>query len=370
MTSPDDGTLKRTPFYEQHVALGARMVPFAGWSMPVQYAGLKAEHLAVRTGVGLFDVSHMGELLVEGPGAEAFLNRVGTNDVRALQVGQAQYSVALLPSGGIVDDLLIYKRAEGRYLVCINASRIDEDFAWFTAQHDGDDCTVVNASADYAQLAIQGRHAAAVVGQLTPLDLDTIEYYRFAEDSIAGVPGLVARTGYTGEDGFELFFHKDHADAVWAAVQKAGAPHDLQPIGLGARDTLRLEMKYCLYGNDITHETTPLEARLGWVVKLDKGDFVGRDALVAQQDSGVQRFLTGFEVTGRGIARQGYPVFVDGESFGAVTSGTLTPSVGKSIGLCYLPRGKARPGTEFEVEIRGKRVAAVATKTPFYQRDY
>jgi aminomethyltransferase len=366
-----DSDLRRTPFYDLHVAAGARMVPFAGWEMPVQYTGIKAEHLKVRSEVGLFDVSHMGEFLVEGAGAEAFLQRMGSNDISVLEVGQAQYGVACRPHGGIVDDLLIYKRGDQKFLVCVNAGRLDEDWAWFSENHsEADNCSLVNASDEYAQLAIQGRNAPAVVSQLTDLDLDGIPYYRFREGQAAGVDAIVARTGYTGEDGFELFFHRDHADKLWAAVMEAGQGHGLAPIGLGARDTLRLEMKYCLYGNDITEETTPLEARLGWVTKLGKGDFIGRDALAKQKEEGVQRFLSGFELQGRGIARHGYPVWVDGERFGEVTSGAMTPSLGKAIGLCYLPRGRARAGTEFEVEIRGKRVPAVAVKTPFYKRPY
>jgi len=362
---------RRTPFFDIHEAAGGRIVPFAGWAMPVQYAGIKAEHLCVRETVGLFDVSHMGEFLVEGPGAEAFLQRMGSNDISVLEAGQAQYGVACRPDGGIVDDLLIYKRAADRFLVCVNAGRLDEDWAWFTENHSAaDNCSLVNASDEYAQLAIQGRLAPQVVAQLTDLPLDEIAYYRFREGQAAGVDAIVARTGYTGEDGFEIFFHRDHAAKLWAAVMEAGEPHGIMPIGLGARDTLRLEMKYCLYGNDITEATTPLEARLGWVTKLNKGDFIGRDALVKQKEDGVQRFLTGFELQGRGIARHGYPVWVDGEAFGEVTSGAMTPSLGKAIGLCYLPRGRARPGTEFEVEIRGKRVPAIATKTPFYTRPY
>jgi len=365
--------LKRTPFFEIHQAEGARIVPFAGWAMPVQYAGLMAEHKAVRASAGLFDVSHMGELLVEGPGAEAFLQRMTTNDVSALDIGQAQYTVALLPSGGIVDDLLVYRRGEGRYLVCINAGRREEDWAWFSSHHDAeaDDCSLVNASDDFAQLAIQGRNAEAIVQALTKLPVADLGTYRFTEGLVAGVQCIVARTGYTGEDGFELFFEPAHAATVWTALRAAGEPHGLVPVGLGARDTLRLEAKYCLYGNDISDQTTPLEARLRWITKLDKGDFIGRDALVAVRDSGgVARLLCGFELKDRGIARHGAPIYVDGAPFGEVTSGTMSPSLGRAIGLCYLPRNHSKPGARFEVEIRGRRIPAEVVKTPFYKRPY
>jgi len=371
MASFDD--CSKTPFFEIHVAEGARMVPFAGWAMPVQYTGILAEHRAVREGVGLFDVSHMGEFLVEGDGALAFLQRMVSNDVSQLEIGQAQYAVACLPTGGIVDDLLIYKRGAARYLVCVNAGRLVEDWEWFSSNHDvsADGCTLENASKDFAQLAIQGRHAEAVVQALTETDLSTVGVYRFVEGSAAGFEAIIARTGYTGEDGFELFFSADHAAAMWAAVREAGAPHGLVPIGLGARDTLRLEMKYCLYGNDITTETSPLEARLGWVTKLDKGtDFIGREALVSQKSDGVSRALVGFELKARGIARHGALVFVDGVQMGEVTSGTMSPSLGTAIGLCYLPRSHSRAGSTFEVEVRGKRIPAEVVKTPFYRRPY
>lgn len=363
---------QRTPFYAMHVAAGARMVPFGGWAMPVQYKdGIIKEHERVRTGVGLFDVSHMGEFLVEGDGAEAFLQRITSNDVTTLRIGQAQYTTLLLESGGIVDDWLIYKRGEGRYLVCVNASRIDADWAHVVAQHSpADRCTLENASAEYAQLAIQGRAAASVLGPLCDVALDPIAYYRFAEGRFCGMEAIVARTGYTGEDGFEVFFPKDGAALAWERLAEAGAPHGLAPIGLGARDTLRLEMKYCLYGNDIDTTTTPLEARLGWVTKLDKGPFTGRDRLVAQKAAGVPRALIGFELRAPGIARHGYPVWVEGQSFGVVCSGAHTPSLGRAIGLCYLPQAVSHAGYRFEVEIRGKRLPAEVVKTPFYQRPY
>jgi aminomethyltransferase len=371
MASLDD--CKKTPFFDIHVAEGGRMVPFAGWAMPVQYAGIMAEHKTVREAVGLFDVSHMGEFLVEGPGAESFLQGMVTNDVSVLVDGQAQYALACTPSGGIVDDLLIYQRGPGRYLVCVNAGRLDEDWDWFTSHHDEgrDGCSLVNASDDFAQLAIQGRAAQAVVQALTDIDCAAVEYYRFVEGRVAGVDAILARTGYTGEDGFEIFFAAEHAADVWAKVRAAGVPHGLEPIGLGARDTLRLEMKYCLYGNDISTETSPLEARLGWVTKLGKEpNFIGKEALLAQKESGVKRALVGFELQARGIARHGALVFVEGELAGEVTSGTMSPSLGRAIGLCYLPRTHSKAGCTFEVEVRGKRIQAEVVKTPFYRRPY
>ncbi len=372
MAAPDLDSLSKTPFFDRHVEAGARIVDFGGWAMPVQYEGILAEHHRVRTGVGLFDVSHMGEFFVEGAGAEAFLQRMTTNDVTALRDGQAQYTVALYEHGGIVDDLLIYRRGEGRYLVCVNAACIDKDWDWFSSHHDedADGCTLENASTSWAQLAIQGRHAEALLQKLTEADLSAVAYYRFTEDVLAGVDCIIARTGYTGEDGFELFFDASHADAMWDAVFGAGAEFDLQPIGLGARDTLRLESKYCLYGNDITDETTPLEGRLTWIVKLDASDFIGKDALLAQNEAGVPRRLVGFELLDRGIARHGYPVLLDGVEVGEVTSGAHSPTLGKSIGLCYLPKGSTKVGTEFAVQIRKKTVPAVVVKTPFYKRDY
>lgn len=372
MAAPDFDSLDKTPLFAEHVSAGARMVDFGGWAMPVQYAGILAEHRGVREQVGLFDVSHMGEFLVEGDGAEAFLQRMTTNDIAALEDGQAHYTVALYEHGGIVDDLLIYKRGEGLYLVCVNAGCMDKDWEWFSSHHDAerDRCALVNASADFAQLAIQGRHAAAVVQAITDEDVSQIGTYRFTEGIAADTQAIIARTGYTGEDGFELFVPPGAAVRVWRAVLAAGEQYGIQPIGLGARDTLRLEARYCLYGNDITDETTPLEARLAWIVKLDSGDFIGRDVLVGQKEAGVPRRLVGFELRGRGIARPHHPVFLNGEQVGEVTSGVHAPSLGKAIGLCYLPKGSTKVGTEIEVQIRTKRVPAVVVKTPFYQRPY
>ncbi|HCP44613.1 MAG TPA: glycine cleavage system aminomethyltransferase GcvT [Deltaproteobacteria bacterium] len=362
-------TVRHTPLHGVHKGMGARLVPFAGWEMPVQYSGILAEHKAVRERVGLFDVSHMGEFLVEGTGAEAFLQRLTSNDVSQLAVGQAQYTVACTETGGIVDDLLVYKRSGERYLVCVNAGRLDEDWDWFSGHHSASDqCSLVNASDDYAQLAIQGPRALEVVQRMTSVNLKEVPTYRFVEGVAAGRQCIIARTGYTGEDGFELFVDSASAEALWSACMEAGEPDGLLPIGLGARDTLRLEMKYCLYGNDITTDTTPLEARLAWITKLDKGDFIGRDALIRQKEEGVPRGLVGFVLKDRGIARHGYPVIVDGDSYGVVTSGAMSPSLGTAIGLCYLPRGRTRAGNSFEVEIRGRLIPAEVVKTPFFKR--
>ncbi len=370
MTTADPGKLRRTPLFEVHRDSGGRLVPFAGWEMPVQYSGIMAEHRAVREQAGLFDVSHMGEFLVDGPGAEAFLQKMTSNDISVIEVGQAQYNLALLPSGGIVDDLLVYRRGEDRYLVCVNAGRLDEDWAWFRENHSAaDNCALVNASDDYAQLAVQGPRAAEILQRLTDVDLSMVKTYRFTEGLLGGVQCIIARTGYTGEDGFELFIPPSSAPDLWANVLAEGAPEGLVPVGLGARDTLRLEMKYCLYGNDITTETTPLEARLGWITKLDKGEFIGRESLQRQKEEGVPRRLIGFQLCERGVPRHGYPVLVDGEVIGEVTSGAMSPSLGTGIGLCYLPSGRTKSGTTFEVEIRGRRLAAEVIKTPFYKKE-
>jgi len=362
--------LRLTPLFEVHQEAGARLVPFAGWEMPVQYTGILAEHRAVREQAGLFDVSHMGEFLVEGPGALVFLQKVTSNDISSIEVGQAQYNVACLPSGGIVDDLLVYRRGQDRYLVCVNAGRLDEDWQWFSDNHnESDSCTLVNASDDFAQLAVQGPLAAQILQGMTDVDLSSIKTYRFTEGVLGGVECIIARTGYTGEDGFELFVEPADAAALWTDVLAAGQPLGLVPVGLGARDTLRLEMKYCLYGNDITTETTPLEARLGWITKLDKGDFIGREQLAEQKEAGISRRLVGFQLCARGIPRHGYPVYVNGALYGEVTSGAMSPSLGTGIGLCYLPTGSTTVGTTFEVEIRGRRIAAEVVKTPFYKKD-
>jgi glycine cleavage system T protein (aminomethyltransferase) len=361
------GTLRRTPLSAVHRELGAKMVPFGGWEMPVEYSGLIGEHMAVRQAAGLFDVSHMGEIEVEGPGA--FLQRVTSNSVARLVDGQAQYSALPLPSGAPVDDVIVYRRSPERYLLVVNAGNIEKDLDWLAGQHPAG-CAVNDRSDDHALLALQGPRSQAILQGLTSLDLPSLRYYHFREGEVAGHPTLVSRTGYTGEDGFEIFVAPDRAAALWTSLQEAGREQGLLPAGLGARDTLRLEARMCLYGNDMDETTTLIEAGLGWIVSLDeaKGDFVGRTVLEAQKKNGAPRKLVGFEVVGRGIARHGYAVHLGEETAGVVTSGTYAPFLQKSIGLCYLPSARAGLGTEFDVDVRGRRVPARVVPTPFYKR--
>jgi aminomethyltransferase len=345
------------------------MVAFGGWDMPVEYSGLIAEHMAVRKAAGLFDVSHMGEFEVEGPGALTFLQRVTSNNVAKLRDGQAQYSALPMPSGAPVDDVIVYRYSADRYLLVVNAGNLGKDWQWLTAQSP-ERCELRDRSDEMALLALQGPAAQAILQSLTPLHLQHLAFYHFAEGLVAGAPAVVARTGYTGEDGFELFIAAEKAEPAWRALIEAGRSHGLLPAGLGARDTLRLEAKMCLYGNDMDESTTLVEAGLGWIVSLDeaKGDFNGRSVLEQQKKTGPPRKLVGFEVVGRGIARHGYPVFLNGESSGAVTSGTYAPFLEKSIGLSYLPAATAAVGTDLEVDVRGRRVPARVVSTPFYKR--
>ncbi|HUL57961.1 MAG TPA: glycine cleavage system aminomethyltransferase GcvT [Anaeromyxobacteraceae bacterium] len=357
---------QRTPLYDNHVRAGARMVDFAGWEMPVQYAGILAEHEAVRTRVGLFDVSHMGEVVFRGPKALEALGRAFTNDVARTADGQAQYGCLCRDSGGIVDDVVVYRRGAQDLLVCVNAANRQKDFEWLAGHAGGAD--VRNESDDWAQLAVQGPLAAQLLQRLTKVNLSALKTYRFSQGEVAGVPCLVARTGYTGEDGFELFCPPDRASKLWDTLLDAGQPEKIAPCGLGARDSLRLEMAYRLYGSDMDDTTTPLEAGLAWVVKLDKGEFVGRDALVRQKEQGLARKLVGFVLTEKGIPRHGYRVLQDGTPVGTVTSGTLSPSVDLPVGLAYVPPALAAEGSTFSVEIRGRAAAAKVVKTPFYTR--
>jgi aminomethyltransferase len=356
----------RTPLYDVHVRSGARIVEFAGWEMPVQYTGILDEHEAVRTRAGLFDVSHMGEVVFRGPGALESLQRLFTNDLSKCADGQAMYGCLCRDTGGIVDDVVVYRRGAADLLVCVNAANRSKDFEWLRDHAGGAD--VKNESDDWAQLALQGPAAAGVVQKLTSVRLSSVGTYRFTTGEVAGVPCIVARTGYTGEDGFELFCPPDRAAGLWDALLEAGKAEGVGPAGLGARDSLRLEMAYRLYGSDMDDGTTPLEAGLGWVVKLDKGDFVGREALVRQRDAGVQRKLVGFTLTDPGIARHGYRALRDGQPVGTVTSGTKSPSLGIPIGLAYLPSALGAEGSTFAVEIRGRAAAARVVKTPFYSR--
>jgi aminomethyltransferase len=362
-------TLRKTPLHAVHREMGAKMVPFGGWEMPVEYAGLINEHMAVRKAAGLFDVSHMGEIEVAGPGALAFLQRVTSNDVARLADGQAQYSALPNAEGAPLDDVIVYRRGPERYMLVVNAGNVEKDFGWLRAQGP-EACEVVDKSEAYALLALQGPRAQEILQALTPLDLAAIAYYHFAEGEVDGHPATVARTGYTGEDGFEIFVAPEHAEPLWRRLIEAGREKGIQPAGLGARDTLRLEAKMCLYGNDMDETTSLVEAGLGWIVSLDgaKGDFPGRGVLEAQKKDGAPRKLVGFEVTGRGIARHGYAVFLDGKPVGPVTSGSYAPYLQKNIGLCYVPAARAAAGTNLEIDVRGRNVPARVVPTPFYKR--
>ncbi len=361
--------LRATPLNQIHRESGAKMTAFSGWDMPVEYSGLIAEHQAVRRAAGLFDVSHMGEFEVSGSGALAFLQRVTAGDVAKLADGQAQYSSLPLPTGCPVDDVIVYRRGEDRYLVVVNAGNLARDWQWLQSQSPAG-CTLEDKSDAFALLALQGPKAEAILQPLTPLGLARLGFYRFAEGTLAGHPAIVARTGYTGEDGFELFVAPEAAADVWRKLIEAGGPHGLLPAGLGARDTLRLEAKLLLYGNDMDETTTLVEAGLGWTLSFDeaKGDWNGRQALIEQKTKGAPRKLVGFEATERGIPRHGYPVFLGDSPSGQVTSGSFAPFLQKSIGLAYLPAARAAVGTELEVEIRGRRVKARVVPTPFYKR--
>ena len=356
--------LKKTPLNALEKELGGRMVDFGGWELPVQFSGILEEHEAVRTGAGIFDVSHMGELTVRGPEALALLQRATCNDVSKLEDGRAQYNGLLYENAGFVDDILIYQMAPNDYFVVVNASNSDKDYDWLRDLAKGADAEVKNVSADYAQLALQGPRAEALLQPLTDIALAPIKYYRFATGKVDGVEAIVSRTGYTGEDGFEVYVAPEHGPRIMKKLIDAGA----KPCGLGARDTLRLEAKMALYGNDIDNTTTPLEADLGWIVKLEKGDFMGRDVLQREKSEGPPRKLVGFEMVDRGIARHGYPVVDGKEEIGVVTSGTHSPTLKKAIGLAYLPSSKTTPGTEFTVLIRGKEARARVVPTPFYKR--
>jgi aminomethyltransferase len=361
--------LRRTPLAERHIALGAKMVPFAGYLMPVQYpGGITAEHTAVRQRCGLFDVSHMGEFDIRGPDAVAFAAHVTSNDVRALAIGQVQYSAILNTRGTIEDDCLVYRFAD-RIMLVVNAGNREKDWGVLRAALDTSaarfDCTLTDASGDVALLALQGPEAQRILQPLAETDLAAIRYYWFVEAIVAGVPVILSRTGYTGEDGFELYAAAGDAVHLWDALTRSG---EVTPAGLGARDSLRLEMGMALYGHEIDDTTTPLEANLGWIVKLKKGEFVGRDALVAQKAAGITRRLVGFTVGERAFPRQGYPVYHAGMSSGLVCSGTVSPTLGIGIGTCYVPVDAAIPGTALDIEVRGKRIPATIVHLPFYTR--
>lgn len=358
--------LKRTPLHAVHTAAGAKMVPYAGWHMPIEYTGVVSEHVAVRTSAGLFDVSHMGEIEVTGPDALALVQRVTTNNAAKLALNQAQYSALIYPEGTFVDDLLVYRFAENHFFLCVNASNAEKDYEYIRSHARGN-VEVRNTSDQYAQIALQGPRAISILQKMTAFDLQSVKYYWFRRLDLAGEQVIAARTGYTGEDGFEIFSKPAKAASLWNRIREIGGDH-VTLAGLGARDTLRLEAKMVLYGNDIDQTTTVLEADLEWIIKWDKGDFIGRPALWNQKENGLDRKLAGFEILDRGIARHGYDAFIEDKKVGAVTSGTYAPYLKKAIGLLYLPDEYAAVDQEFEIDVRGKRLKARVVPTPFYRR--
>jgi glycine cleavage system T protein (aminomethyltransferase) len=369
MEQAADTPLKKTPLNARHRASGAKMVPFGGWDMPVEYTGIVAEHMAVRERAGIFDVSHMGQIEIAGKNALDAVQRISCNDASRLAVGQAQYSGLLTSRGTFVDDLLVYRLGKEHFLLVVNASHIAADYAHI-AEHikPAGDAVAVDASARYALLAVQGPKALEVLQPLTAVDLASIKYYWSAHGEVASVRATISRTGYTGEDGFEIFVPPAAADRLWQAIIEAGHAVDLVPCGLGARDTLRLEAAMRLHGNDIDETTTALEADLGWIVGWKKGEFIGSDVLRQQKAEGVRRKIVGFEMVDRGIARQGYGIYVGDAQVGTVTSGTQTPYLKKAIGMGYVPLAFIDPDTEFDIDIRGKRTRARVVPMPFYKR--
>ncbi|MCP4654430.1 MAG: glycine cleavage system aminomethyltransferase GcvT [bacterium] len=367
MTQPNRLDPRRTPLHDCHQEAGAKLVEFAGWEMPVRYRSEVEEHRTVRNAAGLFDVSHMGEIRVRGGGALELLQRLTPNDVTKLRPGRAHYSGLLTEQATYIDDLLVYQLAEDDYLLVVNASNTDEDLRWILSQ-PRQDCEIEDTTLDYALLALQGPKACDILARHTDADFAALRYYRFVEGEVAGSECLISRTGYTGEDGFELFLPPAEAPGVWRELLASGAGDGLIPTGLAARDTLRLEAGMALYGHEIDATTTPYEAGLNWVVKLKKGDFIGREVLVGQREKGVERRLVGFEIRGRGIARQGNAVLHEGREVGAVTSGTWSPTFERGIGTAYMPTELAAEGARLEIAVRKRRLEAVVVKLPFYRR--
>ncbi|AIQ65817.1 glycine cleavage system protein T [Paenibacillus stellifer] len=364
-------TLKRTPFYDLYAAFpDSRSIDFGGWELPVQFTGIQKEHEAVRTRAGLFDVSHMGEFMVTGSGAEDFLQFMTTNDVRNLSDGQAQYSLLCYPNGGTVDDLLVYRLGEGRYMLVVNASNIGKDYQWLEDHLPASGVELKDVSEETLLLAVQGPHAQQILSEVTNLPLAELKPFHFVEKaSVCGTEVLLSRTGYTGEDGFEIYAPTWAAVQLWNRLLEVGSAHGLTPAGLGARDTLRFEAKLPLYGQELSQDISPLEAGIGFFVKLDKGDFIGRDALKAQKDQGIPRRLVGIEMIDRGIPRTHYPVYADGRQIGEITTGTQSPTLKRNLGLALVEAKYSEIGAELEVEIRGKRLKAVVVKAPFYKRE-
>lgn len=356
--------IKRTSLFSNHQALGAKLVPFAGHEMPLQYEGVIKEHNAVRTAAGVFDVSHMGEFIVKGKNAEKFLDYVTINDVGKIEIGQAQYSAMCYDDGGIIDDLLIY-RYNDYYMLVVNAANIEKDFNWLN-EHLIDDVILANNSDDISLIALQGPKSRDILSSISESDITDLPFYYFKKGKVAGCDVTIARTGYTGELGFEIYGNNDDIPKVWDALFNIGKPMGLVPVGLAARDTLRLEMKFCLYGNDIDKTTHPYEAGLGWITKIDKGEFIGRESIIDRK-ANMTRRLVCVEMIDKAIARQGYELYIDDEKIGYFTSGGQSPSLQKGIGLAYINRPHTKSGTEIEVEIRGKRKKAIIVKPPFYK---
>ncbi len=363
---------KRTPLNAAHRSMGGRMVDFGGWDMPVQYpAGTVEEHLRTRSHSGLFDVSHMGEIDVRGPDAIAFVNSITSNDVTKLIDGQAQYSALTTPEGTVIDDLLVYRFAADHLFLVVNAGTTEKDWDWITSHKRDEGVELKNVSADYCQIALQGPDALEILQKLTELNLSEIKYYHFTEGQVDGVPAIVSRTGYTGEDGFEVYAAADKAEQLWNKILEAGnhgSDEGVIPCGLAARNTLRLEAAMALYGHEIDEHTTLLEANLGWITKLNKGDFIGRESLAKQKEEGIKKKLVGFEVTERGIARDEQEILINGERVGKVTSGSPAPYLKKNIGLGYVPVQFANEGQEIQIDVRGRLISAQIVKTPFYKR--
>lgn len=366
-------SLKKTPLNEVHRSMGGKMVDFGGWDMPVQYpAGVIEEHMRTRTAAGLFDVSHMGEFWVEGTDAVPFVNKLTTNDVTKLIDGQAHYSALTNENGGVVDDLLVYRFGPEKLLLVVNASTTDKDWDWITSHKGDEDVALTNVSADYCQIAIQGPNAIDILQKLTDTDLRSIKYYHFTTGRVDGVESIISRTGYTGEDGFEVYAAADKAEQLWNKMLETGSygeENGILPAGLAARNTLRLESAMSLYGHELADDISPLEAGLGWIVKLQKGPFTGSDILKKQKEDGFKRKLVGFEVTDKGIARDGFDVYIDDQKVGVVTSGSPAPYLKKNIGLAFVPVEFANPGQQITIDVRGKRLAATIVPTPFYKRE-
>lgn len=361
--------LKKTPLHEAHINLKARMVPFAGWDMPVQYSGLVDEHKNVRANVGLFDVSHMGEINVTGRGALDFLQKLTINDISKTVIGQAQYNALCYPTGTLIDDIIVYRRGFDNFFVCVNASNIEKDYVWLMDNCPKQGVHLENLSQDYAQIAVQGPKSRELVSKIIDIKIDNLPYYYFSEGKTLGIPSIIARTGYTGELGYELYIPASGALKVWNGLLEAGQALGVKPCGLGARDTLRLEVGYLLYGNDMDDNVTAQECGLNWITKFDKGDFIGKETLLKQKENGTNKKLVGLEMCDKAIARHGYKIFESAqaeEAVGVVTSGSPSPTLSKNIGLAYVPSPLSKIGTNIFVDIRGEKKPAQVVKKPFY----